>query len=323
MKNSQNDAIYEETKGISPFGSQQSENGSPDSPNQNLQLYFQDTKKSMMNVKEMNDNSPSPDLHDELIEFSLNDTNETYKGSKIELTELLESNETENDLNKTLKRNRRQGGTPPAKDELGFNESNKFHEHHNARAKIADYDANEIIEELSDESNFMESPNRDIYRDLKITSLLQSHRNSEMPMRPYLKQLLKDVINSDFLYYIADFLTTKTIIMLTGVNTMFRDSFKIYLPTRLQQEADYINLFIETNDELNKEFMKLVDTQIPISNGNWLNFDFINTLKIISHGFANKDISDLKFTVNNTVESNDILFAPFCILFSQKCKRSK
>ena len=134
---------------------------------------------------------------------------------------------------------------------------------------------------------------------------------SQMPMRPYLKQLLKDVINSDFLYYIADFLNTRAIIKLTAVNTTFRDSFRVYLPTRLQQEADYINLFIETNEELNKEFMKLVDTQIPISNGNWVNFDFLETLKFISQGIVNKDISDLKFAVKNVKQHNDILFAPF------------
>jgi len=114
-------------------------------------------------------------------------------------------------------------------------------------------------------------------------------------MRPYLKNLLKDVINSDFLYYIADFLDTRSIINFTAVSSIFRDSFRVYLPTRLQQEADYINLFIETNDELNKEFMKLVDTQIPISNGNWVNFNFLDTLKKIAGSLTTSDISNLKF----------------------------
>jgi hypothetical protein len=84
----------------------------------------------------------------------------------------------------------------------------------------------------------------------------------------------------------------------------------VYLPTRLQQEADYINLFIETNEELNKEFMKLVDTQIPISNGNWVNFNFLDTLKLISSCFTTGDISNLKYAVNNIKNDNDMLFAP-------------
>lgn len=185
------------------------------------------------------------------------------------------------------------------------------------------YDANEIIEELSDESNFIETPHKDWFAATRYSRLLKNHKLGEFPMRPYLKQLLKDVINSDFLYYIADFLNTKTLIKLTGVSTLFRDSFRVYLPTRLQQEADYINLFIETNDELNKEFMKLVDTQIPISNGNWVNFNFLETLKTISSSFTSQDISTLKFAANNVGETNDILFAPFCVLFGQKSKRIK
>lgn len=187
-------------------------------------------------------------------------------------------------------------------------------------SKPANYDANEIIEELSDESNYIESPHKLRYDSMGF-SMTRSRMKSNMPMKPYLKQLLKDVINSDFLYYIADFLNTKVIIKLTAVSTLFRDSFRVYLPTRLQQEADYINLFIETNDELNKEFMKLVDTQIPISNGNWVNFNFIETLKFISTSITTQDLSDLKFAANNVKENNDMLFAPFCVLFNQKPKR--
>ena len=89
----------------------------------------------------------------------------------------------------------------------------------------------------------------------------------------------------------------------------------------MQQEADYINLFIETNEELNKEFMKLVDTQIPISNGNWVDFNFLATLKCISGCLTAADISTLKYTVNNIKEDNDTLFAPFCVLFGHKPKR--
>jgi hypothetical protein len=91
--------------------------------------------------------------------------------------------------------------------------------------KLAYYDANEIIEELSDESNFNDTPHKKWAADTKYSRLLKAHGN-DFPMRPYLKQILKDVINSDFLYYIADFLNTKTIIRLTGISSTFRDSFR-------------------------------------------------------------------------------------------------
>ena len=203
---------------------------------------------------------------------------------------------------------------------LSREEESKSEEQIVTTTKPANYDANEIIEELSDESNYIESPHKLRYESMRF-SMTHSKNKSDLPMRPYLKQLLKDVINSDFLYYIADFLNTKLIIKLTAVSTLFRDSFRVYLPTRLQQEADYINLFIETNDELNKEFMKLVDTQIPISNGNWVNFNFIDTLKFISTSITLQDLSDLKFAANNVKENNDMLFAPFWVLFNQKPKR--
>jgi len=48
--------------------------------------------------------------------------------------------------------------------------------------------------------------------------------------------------------------------------------------------------------------MKLVDTQIPISSKNWVNFDFLSTLKIISNLMTNKDISELKYAINNIKE---------------------
>lgn len=98
---------------------------------------------------------------------------------------------------------------------------------------------------------------------------------------------------------------------------MFRDAFRVYLPTRLQQEADYINLFIETNEELNKEYMKLVDTQIPISNGNWVNFNFLQTLKTISGCLDARDISQLKFSANYIKDESDSILAPFCVLFGK------
>lgn len=175
------------------------------------------------------------------------------------------------------------------------------------------YDANEIIEEMSEESSY--------YYGSPMKQASGKKKRSVMPMKPYLKQLLKDVINQDFLYFMSDFMDTAELIKFQRVNQLFNHSIRVYLPTRLQQEADYINLFIEENEELNREFMKLVDTQIPISQGNWVCFDFLETLRQISHGLTNKDVSDIKFCINNLKEQNDVLLAPFCILLGEKSKR--
>jgi hypothetical protein len=69
--------------------------------------------------------------------------------------------------------------------------------------------------------------------------------------------------------------------------------------------------------------MKLVDTQIPISSKNWVNFDFLSTLKTISNLMTNKDISEMKYAINNIKDQHDVLLAPFCILLEEKPQREK
>ena len=144
-----------------------------------------------------------------------------------------------------------------------------------------------------------------------------------LPMRPVLIQTLQDMVNQDFIYFLSDFLPTKDLIRLQAVNQLFKLSLRIYLPTRLQQEADYINIFIEGHEGLNREFMKLVDTQIPISNGNWVCFDFVETLKVISESLSSKEISELKFIVQNIKPDHEILLAPFCLLMGVKPERKR
>ncbi len=59
---------------------------------------------------------------------------------------------------------------------------------------------------------------------------------------------------------------------------------KTYLPTRLQQQAWFINAFLEQNQGYNDQYLMLVHTQIPISRKGWLtNLDFTeinNKLKL-------------------------------------------
>ncbi len=107
------------------------------------------------------------------------------------------------------------------------------------------YNANEIIEEMSEESSFYMSPIKR-QKPRKRVSPIKAY-----PVKPYLKQLMRDIINSDLIYFLSDFLTTAEVIELQRVNHLFKNSLRVYLPTRLQQEADYINLFIEENEPAN------------------------------------------------------------------------
>ncbi len=59
--------------------------------------------------------------------------------------------------------------------------------------------------------------------------------------------------------------------------------------------------------------MKIIDSQIPISNKNWLDFDLnsvINKLRILDK----KTVTNLR-ALKNIGKLSESVFAPFCIVF--------
>jgi hypothetical protein len=75
---------------------------------------------------------------------------------------------------------------------------------------------------------------------------------------------------------------------------------------RLYQEKNYDNFM---------NFLKIIDSQIPISYNNWLEFDLnivINKLKI----FDKKVITALR-GIKNIGKFSEAVFAPLCIIFGQ------
>jgi hypothetical protein len=67
--------------------------------------------------------------------------------------------------------------------------------------------------------------------------------------------------------------------------------------------------------------MKIIDSQIPISNKNWLDFDLnsvIRKLKILDK----KTITNLR-AIKNTGKLSESIFAPFCIIFGYNVKINK
>ena len=86
-----------------------------------------------------------------------------------------------------------------------------------------------------------------------------------------------------------------------------------YYPKRLKFEVDNIRLYQERNYENFMSFLKIIDSQIPISNNNWLEFDLnivIARLKILDK----KVITELK-GIKNIGKLSEVVFAPFCIIF--------
>ncbi len=98
-----------------------------------------------------------------------------------------------------------------------------------------------------------------------------------------------------------------------SMNKLFLAIVHDYYPKRLRLEVDRIKLFQESNYENFLNFMKIIDSQIPISNKNWLDFDLssvISKLKLLDK----KVIANLR-SIKHLGKLSEAVFAPFCIIF--------
>lgn len=98
-----------------------------------------------------------------------------------------------------------------------------------------------------------------------------------------------------------------------SVNKLFLAIIHEYFPKRLRIEVDRIKTFQEINYDNFLNFMKIIDSQIPISNKNWLDFDLnsvISKLKVIDK----RVIGNLR-AIKSVGKLSEAVFAPFCIIF--------
>lgn len=105
---------------------------------------------------------------------------------------------------------------------------------------------------------------------------------------------------------------------LRSSNKLFLALVHDYFPKRLRLEVEYIKNFQELNFENFVNFMKGIDSQIPISNKNWLDFDLntvINNLKVLDK----KVVINIK-AIKNIGKLSEAIFAPFCIIFGFNVK---
>lgn len=66
--------------------------------------------------------------------------------------------------------------------------------------------------------------------------------------------------------------------------------------------------------------MRIIESQIPLSSHNWLNFHFINVLEVINNAFTKNDLNEI-ISIKVVPTKMDSLFAPLCLLFNKKPKR--
>ena len=84
-----------------------------------------------------------------------------------------------------------------------------------------------------------------------------------------------------------------------------------YYKIRLKLEIEYITTFQEENKDKTEIFMKNIDSQIPISNNNWLDFDLSSvTNKITS--LTKNTLIKIK-AIKSLGKYSDFIYASFCI----------
>ena len=119
------------------------------------------------------------------------------------------------------------------------------------------------------------------------------------------------MINIIYRKDILNYLDLYDLCQVRAVNKLFQITVHEYYKTRLKLEIEYITSFQEDNKEKTEIFMKNIDSQIPISNGGWLDFDLCSvTNKITS--LTKNTIIKIK-AIKSLGKNSDLIFAPFCI----------
>lgn len=146
---------------------------------------------------------------------------------------------------------------------------------------------------------------------LKNSIITNKTNNTTIPtkVKPRYYRLLGEVLNnhSD---QILNYLDIKELSSMRSVNQLFLALVHQYYPKRLKLEVERIHIFQEENFELILNFMKVLDSQIPFSTDNWLDFDFesINEkLKILD-----KNILTSIKSIKHLVKVPEEVYAPFC-----------
>ena len=148
-------------------------------------------------------------------------------------------------------------------------------------------------------------------------NLLQNNSNvySIFPVKPKYIKNLNDVI-SNCGQFIFNFLTIKEITLLREINKLFYEAINEYYEIRLKIEINNITNFKNENEENTMLYMQNIDSQIPVSNNQWLEFDLKKVTKNME--LLDKDtIMGLK-SIKKLIKFNENIYAPFCIIFGYK-----
>jgi hypothetical protein len=113
---------------------------------------------------------------------------------------------------------------------------------------------------------------------------------------------------------IFNYLSLIDLCQVRASSKMFYGIISEYYDKRLKIEIQDITNFQTLNKEKTAEFMKNIDSQIPISYKNWLIFD-LNTATIRIQTLLNRNIITQLRSIKNLGKITEDVYAPFCIIF--------
>ena len=132
--------------------------------------------------------------------------------------------------------------------------------------------------------------------------------------RPKYLKLLNEIITAHF-EPILNYLDLIDLSSLKCVNKALCSIINEYYQTRLKLEINYITNYQEENREKTSVFMKNIDCQIPVSNNNWLDFNLQSvTMKL---QLLDRNILTKIRAIRSIGKLNDVIFAPFCLIFEK------
>ena len=169
-------------------------------------------------------------------------------------------------------------------------------------------------------TSYQDMDNNTLYNNIKTKTynnsdnLLEENSNiyKIFQIKPKIIKHLNEVI-SNCGQYIFNFLTLKELSLIRGLNKLFCESINDYYEIRLKIEINNITNFKNENEENTILYMQNIDSQIPVSNNQWLEFDLKKVTKNIE--LLDKDtITELR-TIKKLIKFNENIYAPFCIIF--------
>jgi len=143
-------------------------------------------------------------------------------------------------------------------------------------------------------------------------TLLESKAKLTSKIKPKYYRLLGQVLNSHF-DSILNYLDVTEVSVARGTSQMFLALIHVYLPKRLRLEVERIRMFQDENYENLFNYMKIIDSQIPVSNNNWLDFNLpsvVEKLKLLDKNTL-VNLKSIKILPSKIPET---VFAPFCLI---------